>query len=273
MKKYFFLLLSLCACSPHSEDVINGYVEGEYVYVSPAAGGILEEINVEKGQKINVGDKLFAVDNEIWQTNLHNAENNIKAAKEQLAQAQAVSDNAEKEFDRAAKLIKTNTVSQADYDLKQANYENSKAKVSELKILVSSAEENFLQVEKKYRQNIVVSKHQGTITDVYFRSGEFVTAGNPVLSILPAENIKIRFFVSERILPQIAYRQKVRVQCDGCRKELEAEISYISPSAEYTPPVIYSTESRNKLVFMVEAVFCNKDESLHPGLPVNVRIK
>ena len=84
---------------------------------------------------------------------------------------------------------------------------------------------------------------------------------------------KARFFVSEEILPSITYNQKVWIRCDGCDKELEAKISYISPSAEYTPPVIYSTESRNKLVFMVEAVFINKNESLHPGLPINVRFK
>ncbi len=273
MKKIFLLLLCLGACTQNSENIINGYVEGEYVYISPATSGVLEELNVEKGQNINIGEKLFSVDGEIWQTNLHNAENNVKATKEQLAQSQALLKNAEKEFNRAAKLVKTNAISQANYDTKQANYENLKAKVSELEVLVASAEENFLQIKKKYHQNIVVSKHQGQITDVYFRLGEFVTAGNPILSILPPENIKVRFFVSEKILPKINYQQKVWIQCDGCNKDLEAKITYVSPSAEYTPPVIYSTESRNKLVFMIEAVFSNKNESLHPGLPVNVRIK
>lgn len=273
MKKIFLILLFLCACSQNTENIINGYIEGEYIYISPASGGILDELDVRKGQNINIGDRLFAVDNEIWQISLRNAENNIRAAKEQLSQTKAILNNAEKEFNRAAKLLKTNATSQADYDTKQANYENLKAKAAELKILVLSAEENFWQLNKKYQQNTVISKHTGKITDIYFRLGEYAAAGNPILAILPKENIKARFFVSEEILPSITYNQKVWIRCDGCDKELEAKISYISPSAEYTPPVIYSTESRNKLVFMVEAVFINKNESLHPGLPINVRFK
>lgn len=273
MKKIFLILLFLCACSQNTENIINGYIEGEYIYVSPSSGGILDELDVIKGQNINIGDKLFAVDNEIWLISLRNAENNIKAAKEQLNQTTAILNNAEKEFNRAAKLVKTNATSLADYDTKQANYENLKAKVSELKILVLSAEEKFLQLKKKYQQNTVISKQAGQITDIYFRLGEYVAAGNPILAILPPENIKARFFISEKFLPKITYNQKVWIRCDGCEKELEAKISYISPSAEYTPPVIYSTESRNKLVFMVEAIFINKTENLHPGLPINVRLK
>lgn len=272
MKKLLYLILLLTACSP-DDNVINGYIEGEYVYVSPAVGGVLDEIYVVKGQQINAGDKLFATDKEIWQVTLQKAENDVEVANEQQKAAMAVLTNAEKEYIRAQSLVKNNTVSVANYDAKLANFESAKAKVAELKALVSKAEQNLLQVKKQYEQNIAFSKVNGTVDDVYFRTGEFVTSGNPIVSILPPENIKIRFFVNEKSVSEIKVNQHIFVNCDGCNKERTAKVSYISSSAEYTPPVIYSTESRNKLVFMIEAIFENKNDVLPVGLPISVRIK
>lgn len=273
MKKLLLLILSLCACEPQENNLINGYIEGEYVYVSPASSGVLDEINVVKGQEIKSGNNLFAVDSDIWQTKLNKAQNDVQAAKEQLAQAEAVLTNAEKEFNRFAKLVKTNAVSQAAYDVKLANFDSAQAKVAELTVLIKNTEQNLLQLQKQYNQNIVSSKVNGLVNDVYFRLGEFVAQGTPVVSILPPENIKVRFFVSEKILPQIKYNQTVFVSYDGAMNEIKAKVSYISPSAEYTPPVIYSTESRDKLVFMIEAVFENMNDILNVGLPVSVRIE
>ena len=273
MKKLFCLILLLTACKPADDNFINGYIEGEYVYVAPAASGMLDEVNVVKGQQVNIGDKLFAVDKEIWQANLQKAENDIEAATEQQKAAVAVLINAEKEYNRAKSLVKNKTVSEANYDAKLASFESAKAKVAELKALTAKAEQNLLQVKRQYEQNIATSKVSGVVDDVYFRQSEFVTAGNPVVSVLPPENVKIRFFVNEKTLPQIKYNQQVFVSCDGCIEELKAKVSYISPSAEYTPPVIYSNESRDKLVFMVEATFSNTADVLPVGLPVSVRIK
>ena len=273
MKKFFWVILVLCACSPTADNLINGYVEGEYVYVSPAAGGVLEEINVVKGQKVKTGDRLFAVDGDIWLANLEKAQNDVRAAEEQLAQAEALFVNAEKEFNRSAKLVKTNIASQATYDAKLADFDSTRARVAELEILRENAVQNLRQIQEQYAQNIVTSKVSGIVNDVYFRLGEFVTAGNPVVSVLPPENVKIRFYVSEEILPQLKYNQTVFVSHDGSSEEIRAKISYISPSAEYTPPIIYSTESRNKLVFMIEAVFDDKAGILNVGLPVSVRIR
>lgn len=273
MKKILLIILTLCACKPQGDNLINGYIEGEYVYVSPSSGGILEEINVTKGQSVKVGDKLFAVDYNIWQAKLDNAQNEVRAAKEQLAQAEAVFINAEKEFNRFAKLVTTNAVSQAAYDTKQANFDNAQAKVAELLVLIESAEQNLLQTQKQYDQNIATSMVNGIVNDVYFRLGEFVTQGNPVVSILPPENVKARFFVSEQILSKIKYNQLVFISYDGEDKEIQAKVTYISPSSEYTPPVIYSTESRSKLVFMIEASFEPNEEVPNVGLPVSVRIE
>lgn len=281
------------------------------MYVSPSATGILKELHSVKGQHIERGTPLFSVDPEIWLETLKQAQNELGKAladhanltkgkraqelaviEEQKKQAQAVLINAQKEFARAAKLVKSNTVSQSHYDAKLAEYETAKAKAAQMEAelkaarlparedeiqaaehAVEIARQNLAKLQMQAEQNAPNSPVDGTIADVYFRIGEFVPAGSPVVSVLPPENVKARFFVSEKLLPALSYNQPVFISCDGCARELPARISFISPNAEFTPPVIFSTESRQKLVFMIEAAFDNPDKALTPGLPVSVRIE
>ena len=111
----------------------------------------------------------------------------------------------------------------------------------------------------------------GLVFDTLYREGEWVAAGRPVVALLPPHNIKVRTFVPETLIGRIHPGHPVRVSVDGVREPFVGTVSYISPKAEYTPPVIYSQESRTKLVFMVETVFApDIAASLHPGQPVDV---
>src|SRR5262249_45655025 len=109
------------------------------------------------------------------------------------------------------------------------------------------------------------------VQQIYFRQGEMVAAGRPVLALLPPENLKVRFFVPEAKLPEIALGDLVRVNCDGCAGDLTARVSFISRTAEYTPPVIYSLEERSKLVFLIEAR-PDQPEKVRVGQPVSVAV-
>ena len=111
------------------------------------------------------------------------------------------------------------------------------------------------------------------VHDTLYRAGEWVAAGNPVVALLPPENLKVRFFVPQEKLPQIKIGQTVSVHCDGANNAFKATINYISTQAEYTPPVIYSRETRANLVFMIEATFAPADAvNLRPGQPADVRL-
>ena len=112
----------------------------------------------------------------------------------------------------------------------------------------------------------------GTIQQIYFREGEMVAAQRPVLSIMPPGNMKLRFFVPETELPKLAIGDEVRIACDNCAADLTAKIYFIATMAEYTPPVIYSLEERNKLVFMIEAR-TDTPQGLRVGQPVNVTLR
>jgi HlyD family secretion protein len=112
----------------------------------------------------------------------------------------------------------------------------------------------------------------GEVFDTLYREGEWVAAGRPVVVLLPPRNIKVRAFVPETRIGAIQPGDRVLVTVDGVAAPFIGKVSFISPQAEYTPPVIYSRESRSKLVFMIEAIFDNQTAAkLHPGQPVDVR--
>jgi len=132
------------------------------------------------------------------------------------------------------------------------------------------------QAQWKLNQKLVNATQSGLVFDTLYRLGEWVEAGQPVVQMLPPTNIKVRFFVPEKQLGKIALNQVVQIKIDGNNSKkniISGKITYISTQAEYTPPVIYSNETRSKLVFMIEAhPPVDLAPQLHPGQPVAVKI-
>jgi HlyD family secretion protein len=135
--------------------------------------------------------------------------------------------------------------------------------------VLRDAQARLNSVQTRLARRSVFSAVDGTVQQIYFRPGEMVPAGRPVLSLLPPGNIKVRFYVPEAALPGIAYGDEINVACDGCARGLTARVSFIAKQSEFTPPVIYSLEERAKLVFLIEAL-PDKPSSLRVGQPVDV---
>ncbi|MFN5716124.1 MAG: HlyD family efflux transporter periplasmic adaptor subunit, partial [Bradyrhizobium sp.] len=109
----------------------------------------------------------------------------------------------------------------------------------------------------------------GSLQQIYLREGEMVQAQRPGRSIMPPGNMKLRFFVPETELPKLALGDQVRVTCDNCAADLTAKIYFIATTAEYTPPVIYSLDERNKLVYLIQAR-PSRPDVLRVGQPISV---
>jgi HlyD family secretion protein len=137
--------------------------------------------------------------------------------------------------------------------------------------MVKAAEASLAEAEWRLAQRRIAARVPGTVEDTMRRTGEFVPAGSPVVSLLPPQNIIVRFFVPETAISQLRLGQAVTVACDGCPQDAKGEVSFIASDAEFTPPVIYSVENRDKLVFLVEARSSGLS-ALRPGLPVDVRV-
>jgi HlyD family secretion protein len=240
------IAFALCSCDDPSTDRFQGYVEGEFVYVASPLAGQLDTLSVQRGQQVTAGQPLFALD-----------ETAEKAARDMAEAALVLS---EAEYKRQTELLRRGPASAQDYDRARSTRDQDRQRLTQ-------AQWNFDQKKQAAPQ-------AGLVYDTLFRQGEWVAAGKPVVVLLPPQNIKVRAFVPEPRVGLIHYGDPVEVTVDGVEKPFIGKVSYISPRAEYTPPVIYSRESRQKLVFMVESVFDPQvSVSLHPGQPVDVKFK
>jgi HlyD family secretion protein len=235
------LALALAGCNDKRDPGFQGWVEADMIFVSPDEGGRVTKLNVREGDEVKTGDMLYSVDDDLQQADLN--------------QNKATLANAQQTYDRAASLSKTGAGTQATLD----------AAVSALRV----AEARVVTSETRLARRQGFAPVSGTVQQIYFREGEMVGAQRPVLSIMPPGNMKIRFFVPESELPGLAIGDEVRVTCDNCSADLTAKIYFVATSAEYTPPVIYSLDERNKLVYLIQAR-PSRPDALRVGQPISV---
>jgi HlyD family secretion protein len=247
-------------CSKNSPGTFQGYVEGEYVYIAAPLGGALTNLAVARGDSVKTGQLLFELERGSEAAALDAAEKNLAQAKASLALSQST-------FDRREKLREDNgVVSAEEFDQARSRRDADAAQVESQQAALDKAQWSFDQKQQSAPTNALVQ-------DTLYRQGEWVAAGNPIVVLLPPENLKARFFVPQEMLPRIKTGENVSVAFDGAAKNYSATVNYISTQAEFTPPVIYSRENRAKLVFMIEAKFSPADAAeLRPGQPVDVKI-
>ena len=305
------MLCLSAGCSRPDRRLVQGYVEGEFVYVASPFAGALEELHVQRGAQVKAGDPLFALESAPEKAardeaarrlaqaraNLEDARKGkrpteIESIKDRISQARAALTLAEKEFSRQKKLILIpgataeqdfdRARSARDQDLQQVAQLEAELKTARLgarpdQIAAAEAEVRAREAALSSAEWDLSQKRQnapkaGLVFDTLYREGEWVAAGRPVVVLLPPQNVKVRAFVPETRIGAIHTGDPVQVFVDGVRRPFTGKVSFISPQAEFTPPVIYSRESRSKLVFMVEASFDPETATdLHPGQPVDVQ--
>ncbi len=302
------LLVAWGGCAREREVRWQGYLEGEFVHVAAPLGGRVERLAVARGETVEAGAELFALEREAELAAQRQTEEQLRAAEARLAdlrkglrpseiaalearkeQARAAAELANLEYDRLGELHRTKVISENDYDRARIAREQAARTLDELTaqlatarlggrsdaIAVAEAEVSAARAAKERADWSVDQKVQrapeaALVYDTLYREGEFVIAGAPVVALLPARNLKVRFFVPEAERARLKAGDAVQVTVSG-REAVEARIGYLSPRPEYTPPVLYNRENRAKLVFMVEASFeGGAAPELHPGQPVDV---
>jgi len=308
--------LLVSACTDRDKDFFPGYVEADYVRLASPIGGTLAKLHLKRGDKVAQNAPAFVLEQENERAarseaaarvehvqavlaNLRKGKrpDEIAALEEQLHQAQAALQLSASNLARQKQLVASNFIAPARLDEARTAVEHDQAQVKEAQAQLrvarqgarsdeiraaeddlNAAKAQLAQADWKLDQKTLRTPVAADVIDVLYREGELVPAGNPVITLLPPQNVKARFFVPETVLGAIKLGQDVNLRCDGCGASIAAKISYISPSAEYTAPLIYSRENRSTLVFMIEARPAAPDNvqqitaHLHPGQPLEIRI-
>ena len=302
--------LLLAGCTDREENLRQGYIEGDFVYVSSAHAGRLDTLAVQRGATIAKGAALFSLDDAPERAardeaarrrtqaaaNLSDARkgrrpSEIESLRAQLGQAQAALDLAHREVLRQEKMIKVaGATTEQELDRARSTRQQSRERVAQLEaelrtarlgsrsdqLVAADANLKALDAALAKAEWDLAQKRQtapvgGAVFDTLYREGEWVAAGRPVVAILPPHHVKLRVVVPQPWLSSLHVGDTVQVRADGAAA-VDAKVSFISPRAEYTPPVIYSRDNRAKFVFLVEARFDPAVAAkLHPGQPVDVR--
>lgn len=286
-----------------------GYVEGEPLQIAAPVSGTLASRAVNRGASVRLGDALFAIDPVVTDATTAQAAAQVAAARAQaadlavqrqrqpeldaaraaVASAQAQVALTQKTFDRYSALAAKGFVSRAQLDSARQARDSAAATLAQAQAQVRAGELSVgrqtqqqaasagvanaqaVLAAQQHQQKLIapVSPASGVVEQTYYNPGEWVPANMPVLSVLPADKRKLRFFVPEGRIAAIKLGETVHFTCDDCGGDRMAKVSYIAPQAEYTPPVIYSERARSKLVFLVEA-WLPADKPLPLGLPISV---
>lgn len=300
-----------CNKTKSVQNELQGYVEGDFVYVAAPSAGRLQAMYVQKGKQVAAGEPLFELDNvqekglrdetsqrlaqlrsQLADVRKGKRPTEIGSTTAQLNLARAALQFSEQELIRLEKLLAEKVVSFQEVERLRSLRDQDRQRVAQLEAdlgtanlgarsdQIAAAESSAKAMEAVLARNEwdLIQKRQtaptsGVVFDTLYRVGEWVAAGRPAVVLLPAGNVKVRIFVPQMKLAGIHQGEAVQVAVDGAPAPLPGTIRFISPQAEYTPPVIYSRESSQKLVYLVEIGFDAAEAAqLHPGQPVTVRL-
>lgn len=296
-------------CAPTAPLAV-GYVEGDYVLLAPIEVAQVETVTVKRGDRVTPGTTVGTLESADARIAVAQAEAGLAQARAQLADlqvgkrpeeiavlraevdmAKAQAADAKRKYDRAADLFKRGAGTQADFDTASATLETASAQVGQAEAnlavgglparaeTIKAAENQVRQAQAALEQaqwrlakRVLAAPSAGRVNDVIRNPGDTAGPTAPVISILPDGAVKLSVYIPESAFSSVKVGTLLAVHCDGCGEGVRARVSYVSPDPEFTPPVIYSLENRQKLVYLVEARPEGNAGPLQPGQIVDVEL-
>ena len=275
MAKRLFALsiaLLLSGCDRYPTERAQGYIEGRYTYIATDVSGALKDLLVKRGSEVKQGQKLYILEQQPESDSYEAAAENLQQTINSRDATAANLTYAKLTYERYKVLVPKKAIQQAQLDNAKSNYDATLAALAKDNASIASAKAAMAEAKWRLDQKVGVAPVDAMVFDTYYRLGEYTIANQPVLSLLAPADIKAIFYVPGPSLAGIHLGDDVTVDCDHCENKYTGKISFISPNAEYTPPVIFSTETNEKLIYRIEAEFKREDAvHLHPGQPVMVK--
>lgn len=301
-------IFTLAGCEDY-KDSTKGYIEDEYIYLSTGYSSEIKSIDINKGNKVKVGDILFKVDDYTLRKTgeklerdknyeeaiLRNMEKGIRKSEREIIKLdmdrlESEIVKAESTLERKKKLRDKGFLSKEDIETEELNLvikkNNLKKIMAELnnKILPARVDELIAQKIKIEKINIDIENNKydisqtevkspvaGIIHDILRKKGELASIGNPVLIIVPDGSKKIKFYINRKRLYKLNINDSILVRVNDINKDHDAIIDYVSPKPEYTPPMLYD-DKNDTLVYLIEAKFRDKNIDLPAGTPVEITL-
>jgi len=266
-----FFLISFVSCKKESIHEVQAYVEGRYTYLTASVPGILKQVFVERGTEVKKDQALFFLDSMPESAN-------YQASLAEYAQANFEKNKLLRELQyikmtlsRYQSLLKSHAIQQDALDKTQTDYDDALIELQAIQEKILSLKAKLNASKWSLQQKKVYAPMNARVFDVYYQVGEYVTTDQSVLSLLVDQDVKLIFYVSEKDLPYFHLAKKINIYREKDVIPYQAQVNFISPSAEYVPPVIFSKETNEKLVYRLEAALDEKIvRKFNPGQPVRV---
>lgn len=265
------IALFAAACSRAPSDVLQGYGEADYIYLSSQETGVVDELFVREGDRVEAGARVFTLDPDRLALNEQSASAQSAAAASAVRTAQAQATLAQRNYARGAELFERGFYPRARLDSDRAALDAANAQLAQARREAGAASASTGLARTRVQDLNGQSPAAGVIERIYHRPGEVVAAGQPIAALLAPTNMKVRFFAPEDMLTRLPVGARVLVSCDGCGEPRAAIVSFVAQEPQFTPPVIYSLDQREKLVFLIEARF-DVESNVRPGMPVDIRL-
>ena len=286
---------------PHQErpSVFTGYVVTDNLYMAAPVSGTVTSLGVARGQRVAAGAPLFRIDPtslgaradqaraQIGQSRAQVSADQAELARARAAMAAAQVEAVAAEVDykryvdaehekagsvarqqmetaqtialRAAKLL----------DAARTGVAAADARIEAGRALVQGSRAGLADAQQQVSQLAPTAPVAARVENVMYQPGEWAPANAPIVSLVPDNKVKVRFYVPQSVVNGFKPGTTVAIACDGCASGMTAKVDYVAPRPEYTPPVIYSLATREKLVFSVEAI-PSAPRELVPGQPMDV---
>ena len=265
------IALFAAACSRAPNDVLQGYGEADYIYLSSQETGVVDELFVREGDRVEAGARVFTLDPDRLALNEQSASAQSAAAASAVRTAQAQATLAQRNYARGAELFERGFYPRARLDSDRAALDAANAQLAQARREAGAARASTGLARTRVQDLNGQTPAAGVIERIYHRPGEVVAAGQPIAALLAPTNMKVRFFAPEDMLTRLPVGARVLVSCDGCGEPRAAIVSFVAQEPQFTPPVIYSLDQREKLVFLIEARF-EVESNVRPGMPVDIRL-
>lgn len=272
MKRFLVVTLALiaAACGQKPPAALQGYGEADYIYIASQEAGVIGQLFVREGDYVEPGAPVFELNRDRLSLGAQSASAQAAAASQAVRTAQADAALARSTFARGQELMARGFYPQARLDADRASLDAANARLAQAQREASAAGAQTNLARTRVGDLSVAAPQAGAIERIYYRPGEVVAAGAPVAALLAPDNMKVRFFAPQNMLSQFPVGARVLVSCDGCGDAVAARVSYAASEPQFTPPIIYSLDQREKLVFLIEARL-EVPGPIRPGVPVDIR--